>query len=108
MFIKFAEAKLSLLSGLLSGIGPEDFVLGRAKCATGTSSLGVPVETVALVVLVRAALSDMDGITKLVRIECADERRECRGISWNSATPESERLLGGSMFDTLALFALGG
>lgn len=74
----------------------------------GTSLLGAAVETVALVVFVREALSDMDGITKLVRIECADERRECRGISWNSATPESVRLLGVSILGTLALFALGG
>jgi hypothetical protein len=69
VLIKFAEARLSLLSGLVSGEGPEDFVLGKAKCATGTVFCGTAEDTVVEVLFAGTALSDMDGITRLVRIE---------------------------------------
>lgn len=107
MFIKFVDARLSLLSGLSSGIGP-DFVLGRAKYGTGASLFDAAVDTEALVVLVRVALSDIDGITKLVRIECAEERRECRGISGISGTPASTRAIGDSGALGSAAFTVGG
>ena len=107
VLIKFVEARLSLLSGLSSGIGP-DFVRGRAKYGTGASLFGAAVDTEALVVLVRVALSDIDGITKLVRTECAEERRECRGISGISATPVSTRVIGDSGAEGSAGFTAGG
>jgi hypothetical protein len=69
VLIRFAEAKLSLLSGLQSGRGPDDLVLGKVKWATGIVVCGMAVEAEATELLTGAGLSLIEGITRLVRIE---------------------------------------
>jgi hypothetical protein len=75
--IRFADAKLSLLSGLWSGIWPwDDLVLGSVKWATGTVVSGMAVEVVTVLLVVVPGPSDMDGIIRLVRMEFAEALRE--------------------------------
>ena len=75
VFNRLAEATLSLLSGRFSGDGPDDLVRGKAKCATGMVFCGDVVDEAVALFLVEA--SDMDGRTRLVLMEWAEERREC-------------------------------
>ena len=67
VLIRFAEAKLSLLSGLLSAVGPPDRVLGSVKCAIGTALCGAAVDGDDTEFI--PVLSDMEGSTRLVRME---------------------------------------
>src|ERR1700729_1505476 len=77
--IKLADARLSLLPGRNSVVGPDEFVRGTVKCATGTAFSGVTVEVVAALLLDVVALSVMDGMTRLVRVDRVSEGcRECR------------------------------
>jgi len=108
VFNKLAEAMLSLLSGRFSGEGPVDLVRGRAKCATGMVFCGEVVDVAAALFLAIVAPSDMDGITRLVLIEWAEDRRECLEVSWNSATPESDRPLMASREGNVMVLAAGG
>ena len=67
VLIRFVEAKLSLLSGLLSAVGPPDRVLGSVKCAIGTALCGAAVDGDDTEFI--PVLSDMEGSTRLVRME---------------------------------------
>ena len=67
VLIRFAEAKLSLLSGLVSAVGPPDRVLGSVKCAIGTALCGAAVDGDDTEFI--PVLSDMEGSTRLVRME---------------------------------------
>lgn len=69
VFIRFVDAKLSLLSGRYSGDGPVDLVRGKVKCATGMVFWGDVVDEAVALFFGRTAVSDMDGMTRLVRIE---------------------------------------
>jgi hypothetical protein len=110
VWIKFADARLSLLSGLRSGVGPEGFVLGNAKWATGTVVSDVAVEVVAIPLLLVTGPSDRDGMTRLVRKEWVEEFRECPDgllISAESIA-EGPRTSKESIVDWVPIFATGG
>jgi hypothetical protein len=103
--IKLADARLSWFSDIFSGEGLNDLVRGRANCGIGTVSSGIMVEVGILPVLVDT-LSDMEGRCRLVFIECAEERRECRA-SRRSPVLGSERPLTASDVGKLVVLLAG-
>lgn len=66
---RFADAKLSLLSGLGPGVGPKDLARGGIKWANGTAVSDIAVDVVGMLFLLVAGPPDIAGITRLVRIE---------------------------------------
>ena len=75
--MRFADAKLSLLSGRSSEAGSLDLVRGRVKCALGIVSSAVVVETVAALLWAALGASDMDGSLSTVLMENEYDRIDC-------------------------------